>query len=187
MLALGMIEVYGRIGAIEGLDSALKSANVSLVNMVRVGGGLTSVFVEGDVGAVKAAIDSASAAASAVGKLCSSHVIPRPDKTVRAMLDMNVSDKGKPVVPESGKEFKEREFEKEPVKLEDKSLEKGDEHARDESPDSMTVGQLRALARGTEGFPMSKKEIKFAKKTELVKALNEFKADGNDDGGKRND
>ena len=43
MLALGMIEVYGRIGAIEGLDSALKSANVSLVNMVRVGGRLTSV------------------------------------------------------------------------------------------------------------------------------------------------
>ena len=51
----------------------------------------------------------------------------------------------------------------------------------------MTVGQLRALARVTEGFPMSKKEIKFAKKTELVKALNEFKADVNDDGGKRND
>ena len=69
MLALGMIEVYGRIGAIEGLDSALKSANVSLVNMVRVKDRLTSVFVEGDVGAVKAAIDSASAAASAVGKV----------------------------------------------------------------------------------------------------------------------
>ena len=54
MKALGMIEVYGRVGAIEGLDSALKAANVSLVNMIRVGGGLTSVFVEGDVGAVKA-------------------------------------------------------------------------------------------------------------------------------------
>ena len=83
MLALGMIEVYGRVGAIEGLDSALKSANVHLVNMIRVGGGLTSVFIEGDVGAVKAAIDSAAAAASEVGRLCSNHVIPRPDKAVR--------------------------------------------------------------------------------------------------------
>lgn len=58
MKALGMIEVYGRVGAIEGLDSALKAANVSLVNMIRVGGGLTSVFVEGDVGAVKASTDA---------------------------------------------------------------------------------------------------------------------------------
>ena len=63
MKALGMIEVYGRVGAIEGLDSALKAANVSLVNMIKVGGGLTSVFVEGDVGAVKASIDAAAAAA----------------------------------------------------------------------------------------------------------------------------
>ena len=92
MKALGMIEVYGRVGAIEGLDSALKAANVSLVNMIRVGGGLTSVFVEGDVGSVKATIDAAAAAAERVGKLISAHVIPRPDAAVREMLDIASND-----------------------------------------------------------------------------------------------
>ena len=92
MKALGMIEVYGRVGAIEGLDSALKAANVSLVNMIRVGGGLTSVFVEGDVGSVKASIDAAAAAAERVGKLISAHVIPRPDAAVREMLDIASND-----------------------------------------------------------------------------------------------
>ena len=92
MKALGMIEVYGRVGAIEGLASALKAANVSLVNMIRVGGGLTSVFVEGDVGSVKASIDAAAAAAERVGKLISAHVIPRPDAAVREMLDIASND-----------------------------------------------------------------------------------------------
>ena len=92
MKALGMIEVYGRVGAIEGLDSALKAANVSLVNMIRVGGGLISVFVEGDVGSVKASIDAAAAAAERVGKLISAHVIPRPDAAVREMLDIASND-----------------------------------------------------------------------------------------------
>ena len=90
-----MIEVYGRVGVIEGLDSALKAANVSLVNMIRVGGGLTSVFIEGDVGAVKAAIDAGAAAAEKVGKLCSRHVIPRPDGTIRKMLDMALIEIGR--------------------------------------------------------------------------------------------
>lgn len=80
MKALGMIETYGRVGSIEGLDAALKGAQVTLVNMIRVGAGLTATFVEGDVGATKAAIDAASAAAERVGQLISSHVIPRPDQ-----------------------------------------------------------------------------------------------------------
>ena len=56
--ALGMIEVVGRLGAIEALDAALKAANVRFVNMSKVGGGLTAVFVEGEVGAVKAATEA---------------------------------------------------------------------------------------------------------------------------------
>jgi energy-coupling factor transport system substrate-specific component len=97
MKALGMIEVKGRIGAIEGLDAALKAANVSLVNMVKVGGGLTAVFIEGDVGAVKAAIDAGAAAAERVGQLLSAHVIPRPYGDVRHILDMEKPSK-KPIV-----------------------------------------------------------------------------------------
>lgn len=175
MLALGMIEVYGRIGAIEGLDSALKAANVSLVNMVRVGGGLTSVFVEGDVGAVKAAVDAAATAADKVGKLCSVHVIPRPDKNVRAMLEREVVEK-----PEIVKEFAETE------KVETEKVEKAEpenkiqeaeteallkEQSDEHDYENMSVRQLRALAVRTEGFPIPRGEIKLARKKELIEAF----------------
>ena len=67
MNALGMIETYGYLAAVEALDSALKAANVSLVDVVRVKGGLVTVLIEGDVGAVKAAVDASAAAAERVG------------------------------------------------------------------------------------------------------------------------
>ena len=86
MNALGMIETYGYLTAVEALDSALKAANVSLVDVVRVRGGLVTVLIEGDVGAVKAAADAAAAAAERVGEVVSVHVIPRPDKDVKSML-----------------------------------------------------------------------------------------------------
>lgn len=170
MLALGMIEVYGRIGAIEGLDSALKAANVSLVNMVRVGGGLTSVFVEGDVGAVKAAVDAAATAADKVGKLCSVHVIPRPDKNVRAMLEREVVEK-----PEVVKEFAETE-KVEKAEPENKIQEAETEALLKEQSDehdyeNMSVRQLRALAVRTEGFPIPRGKIKLARKKELIEAF----------------
>lgn len=180
MLALGMIEVYGRIGAIEGLDSALKAANVSLVNMVRVGGGLTSVFVEGDVGAVKAAVDAAATAADKVGKLCSVHVIPRPDKNVRAMLEREVVEK-----PEVVKEFAETE-KVETEKMETEKVEKAEpenkiqeaeteallkEQSDEHDYENMSVRQLRALAVRTEGFPIPRGEIKLARKKELIEAF----------------
>ena len=66
MNALGMIETYGYLAAVEALDSALKAANVSLVDVTKVKGGLVTVMVEGDVGAVKAAIDASAAAAERV-------------------------------------------------------------------------------------------------------------------------
>ncbi|AWY97194.1 BMC domain-containing protein [Blautia argi] len=86
MNALGMIETYGYLTAVEALDSALKAANVSLVDVVRVRGGLVTVLIEGDVGAVKAAVDAAAAAAERVGEVVSVHVIPRPDDSVKSML-----------------------------------------------------------------------------------------------------
>ena len=86
MNALGMIETYGYLTAVEALDSALKAANVFLVDVVRVRGGLVTVLIEGDVGAVKAAADAAAAAAERVGEVVSVHVIPRPDKDVKSML-----------------------------------------------------------------------------------------------------
>ena len=71
--ALGMIETRGLIGAIEAADAMVKAANVSLIGKVHVGGGLVTVMVRGDVGAVKAATDAGAAAAEKVGELISGH------------------------------------------------------------------------------------------------------------------
>jgi len=84
--ALGMVETKGLVGAIEAADAMVKSANVNLVGKEEVGGGLVTVMVRGDVGAVKAATDAGAAAAEKVGELVSVHVIPRPHTEVDAML-----------------------------------------------------------------------------------------------------
>ena len=84
--SLGMIETKGLIGAIEAADAMVKSANVQLVGKEQVGGGLVTVMVRGDVGAVKAATDAGAAAAEKVGELISVHVIARPHSEVDVIL-----------------------------------------------------------------------------------------------------
>ena len=84
--ALGMIETKGLIGSIEAADAMVKAANVHLIGKVLVGGGLVTVMVRGDVGAVKAATDAGAEAARRVGELVSVHVIPRPHQEVEMIL-----------------------------------------------------------------------------------------------------
>ena len=84
--ALGMIETRGLIGSIEAADAMVKAANVTLIGKVHVGGGLVTVMVRGDVGAVKAATDAGAAAEQRVGELISVHVIPRPHVEVESIL-----------------------------------------------------------------------------------------------------
>ena len=84
--ALGMIETKCLIGSIEAADAMVKAANVTLIGKERVGGGLVTVMVRGDVGAVKAATDAGAAAAQRVGELLSVHVIPRPHAEVDTIL-----------------------------------------------------------------------------------------------------
>jgi len=84
--ALGMIETKGLIGSIEAADAMVKAANVYLIGKEYVGGGLVTVMVRGDVGAVKAATDAGAAAAQRVGELVSVHVIPRPHSEVEVIL-----------------------------------------------------------------------------------------------------
>ena len=84
--ALGMIETKGFVGAIEAADAMVKAANVTLIGRVIVGGALVTVFVRGDVGATKAAVDAGAAAADRVGELISTHVIPRPHEEVEYIL-----------------------------------------------------------------------------------------------------
>lgn len=84
--ALGMVETKGLVGSVEAADAMVKAANVSLIGKVHVGGGLVTVMVRGDVGAVKAAVDAGAAAAERVGELLSIHVIPRPHSDVEMIL-----------------------------------------------------------------------------------------------------
>lgn len=84
--ALGMVETKGLVGSIEAADAMVKAANVRLIGKVHVGGGLVTVMVRGDVGAVKSATDAGAAAASRVGELVSVHVIPRPHDEVEFIL-----------------------------------------------------------------------------------------------------
>ncbi|HIR27846.1 MAG TPA: ethanolamine utilization microcompartment protein EutM [Candidatus Choladousia intestinigallinarum] len=86
MEALGMVETKGLVGAVEAADAMVKAANVRLIGKVHVGGGLVTVMVRGDVGAVKAATDAGASAAGRVGELVSVHVIPRPHGEVEYIL-----------------------------------------------------------------------------------------------------
>ena len=84
--ALGMVETRGLVAAIEAADAMVKSAEVVLIGTEKIGSGLVSVMVRGDVGAVKSAVESGSAAAARLGEVIATHVIPRPHADVEKIL-----------------------------------------------------------------------------------------------------
>lgn len=84
--ALGMIETKGLVAAIEAADAMLKAANVELVGTEKIGSGLVSVMVRGDVGAVKSAVEAGAASAERLGEVIATHVIPRPHDDVEKIL-----------------------------------------------------------------------------------------------------
>ena len=84
--ALGMIETRGIVASIEAADAMVKAANVTLIGQTKVGGGLVSVLIRGEVGAVKAATDAGASAANKVGEVVSVHLIPRPHDEVETLL-----------------------------------------------------------------------------------------------------
>ncbi len=93
MQALGMIETKGLIGAIEAADAMTKAANVTLIGKEKVGSGLITVMITGDVGAVKAAVDAGAAAAEQVGHLVGVHVIARPHDEIENILKKEIVEK----------------------------------------------------------------------------------------------
>ena len=181
MQALGMIEVYGYLTAVEALDSALKAANVSRLGVEKVRGGLVTVLVEGDVGAVKAAMDASAAAAERVGTVISVHVIPRPADDVTKMLKGG-KEPEEPTPPEPEKPS-EPEISSEPDTLSEPEseavkAEEGEKAPQDvtvEEMQTMGVDALRRLARALEIKNMTRAEIRFAKKQELIQKITEFK------------
>ena len=84
--ALGMVETKGLVGSIEAADAMVKAANVVLVGKEKVGSGLVTVMVRGDVGAVKAAVEAGGSAAAKLGEVVATHVIPRPHADVEKLI-----------------------------------------------------------------------------------------------------
>ena len=185
MNALGMIETRGLVASIEAADAMVKAASVTLISKTHVGGGLVTAMVEGDVGAVKAATDAGAAAAERVGELISVHVIPRPAADVAHILDRRPEPKPEPEpeppAPEPEPEPEVPEPEPEEAAHTEEMKEEQPEEAHAEKMDlseltpealgKMTVAKLRIVARelGTTG--MSRRDIRFAKKEDLIERI----------------
>lgn len=196
MKALGMIEVYGCIAAIEALDSALKAASVKAVEVSPVKGGLVAVMVTGDVGAVAAAVSAASVAAAQVGMVISTHVIPRPAEGTRLLLE-NGLDEGnggysndpgdKPAVPNPLVDV-QMLLSKSPVNTSEEEYAEQEEAGAGSSAkfagltkeemQKMTVADLRGAARKLDLPNMSRHDIRYAKKDQLVRVISAYLAQG---------
>jgi len=196
--ALGLIETYGYVSAVEAADAALKAADVKLVNLVKVRGGIMTLTLEGEVAAVKAAVDAGAASAERIGRLLTSHVIARLDEEVWAIVET-----GKNMEQETNKDPSSNDMEDEKSVLEmekrpsivmdiDESLpvetspEEGEERSTEIERDNpkemkfsvetmmkLKVEELRRIARSIEGLKIPKNEIKFANKATLVKEISE--------------
>lgn len=195
MKALGLIEVYGLVTAIEALDAAVKAANVTLIGVTQVKGGLVCVQVTGDVGATRAAIDAAAAAAAKVGKVISVHVIPRPADSIADMLGPQGQSQGGGPDRGKGQGQKPIEQPREPVSVRVPAIQAVEPQPEPEAApapapaepvkatstddlDHLTVAELRNLARETGVTTLSKRDIRFAKKEELLEAIRQFREQG---------
>lgn len=187
--ALGMLETYGLIAAIEGLDAAVKAANVTLCGFKYVTGGLVTFFVTGDVGATKAAISAGQIAADRVGKVISAHVIPRPAESTTIIASPTERPAGRrrgtgihrrefpakaPVKSEPlEKAKKESVPENAPEKVEDvkKTVETETKGYTEEQLRAIKTTDLRKLARDIPNIGLTKIEIRDAKKEPLIEAI----------------
>ena len=196
MKALGMIETRGLVAAIEAADAMVKAANVSMQCKEHVGGGLVTVMVRGDVGAVKAAVDAGACAAERVGELISAHVIPRPHGELEEILSGHGQENppDSPAGPSRGEpettppqpdnpaveEPDDREHEPEDSEEDSNPSEEADGATVDpaqltpEALEGKKVVDLRILARQLGVTSMTRREIRSAQKEPLIKAILAF-------------
>lgn len=189
LLALGLVETQGLIGAIEAADAMVKAANVRLIAKEKITAALVTVKVVGDVAAVRSAVDAGSAAASRVGQLVSSHVIPRPDIQIEDIIkdwgksikpdnsEFNIHDNGEPVKQEKkevpAKPAKTDKNQSSFFEEEDEIEEVTVEQVESEIPPieelrEMNVHDLRKLARVIEDFPIKGRDISKANRDLLI-------------------
>ena len=178
--SLGMIEVLGFLSAVEALDVSLKSSNVSLVNCTKISGGLVTIIVTGDVGAVEAAINAATTAIEQKGTLISSHIIARPSDEVVCLLDGSPNAQTENVtitetITETVAEIVTEEVVSNVTENTPKATAKVESSVSDDDLDNMSVPELRNVARQLKLNNITKNEIKFAKKAMLINKIREFK------------
>ncbi|WP_350342955.1 BMC domain-containing protein [Proteinivorax tanatarense] len=161
--ALGILETYGYLPAIAGVDSALKSANVGIKSVQLPGGGLVTILIQGDVAAVKASVEAGSATIESIGVLVSHHVIARLDKETEKLFYGSINSC-------TGQEQKKDLTELlEPKKQ--NLVPKNNESLSKQKLDKLKVTELRRIARSFENFAIESKNIKFANKSQLIKAI----------------
>lgn len=170
-LALGMIETRGLVGSIEAADVMAKTANIRVLGTEYIKNGFVTVQIVGEVAAVKAAVDAASAAAARVGELISSHVIPRPAEDIDNILKKAST----PKPPAAEESVRNPEAEASPLPIAHSSSENVDEYKT--SLEAMTVHELRSLARSVRGLTIAGREISRANKTLLITELMKKKTD----------
>ena len=175
--ALGLIEVIGYPTAIEAADAALKAASVQLNGIVKVDGGIMTVQILGDVGAVKSAVDAAAMAAARVGKVVATHVIPKVDESLFGTVI-----KLKAVQAETVKET-ETNQEIEVKRETETNQETGAVKEIKEAPEGEqpTLEDLQNMSNKTLktliaslGIKVAEKKLKSAKKEELIKIVKDF-------------
>lgn len=167
--ALGMVETRGLIASIEAADVMVKTANVKVIGTEYIKNGMVTVKIVGEVAAVKAAVDAASAAAARIGELVTSHVIPRPVQDIEMIIN-NPAPKSAVVAPKVGPaaQKKTKVLPPTPVTPPPEPGEPGDYLARLQE---MTVHELRTLARDTGGLSIAGREISRANKDQLIQEL----------------
>lgn len=148
--ALGLVETLGFIGAVEAGDAALKAARVELKGVELATGGLVTVEIVGDVGAVQAAVEAGATAASKVGQLVSRHVIPRPHEELSKILKSESEEKKPPVEASQVTDDLNR----------------------------LTVPQLRKLARGIKGIGATGRQISDMRKNDLLARIRTARREG---------
>ncbi|MDQ0902267.1 MULTISPECIES: BMC domain-containing protein [unclassified Paenibacillus] len=163
LMSLGMIETYGLPALIAAADAAAKTADVKVTTYEKVDAGIVTIYILGDVAAVKAAVDAGAAEAKRVGKLLSTHVIPRPDPSVHAMIQ-EAWAKNQP--KDSPKEERNKVITTPEVSAPNWS--------------KMSVAQLRELAHNTPRFPITGRDIQLVSKAELVRLFTGMDAEGGD-------
>ncbi len=170
--ALGLIETLGLVAAIEGADAALKAAAVEFLGYTKVNGGLISIAVTGEVAAVQAAVAAGCAGAERVGRVISCHVISRPFADPELLFNQPIGSPTADSVSSSGPVVSKRKYRQGRSLVEQEGSAAATESTlTEEYLDSLTVAQLRRMARKMSGVALNGRQISKANKQQLIAEL----------------